>query len=171
MFGSYPYSPNIYEDNTVEFIHVYVKPGKPRVLDKRIKEKSRLSQDEWLDLTQQVWWIYPEDVKRTGGHPAPFPLELPARLIAMYSFTTDAELGFPGDVVLDMFSGSGTTSVAARRMGRRYIGVDACEEYNEFARNRLKPRIGGKTSIKIGTRLVKKRPPSTKVHEPTLFEK
>jgi len=169
MFGSYPFPPNIYEDNTVEFIHVYVKPGKPRVLDKRVKEKSKLSQDEWLDLTQQVWWMYPEDVKRAGGHPAPFPVELPARLIAMYSFAAAPGAHFPGDVVLDMFSGSGTTCLAAKRMGRRYVGIDACEEYNEFARNRLQPRIGGKLDIRIGTRLVKGRR-SRKPHaQPTLF--
>ena len=171
MFGSYPFPPNIYEDNTVEFIHVYVKPGKPRVLDKAIKEKSKLSQDEWVDLTQQVWWIYPEDVKRAGGHPAPFPVELPARLIAMYSFAAVPEQDFAGDVVLDTFSGSGTSCVAAKRMGRRYVGIDACEEYNEFARNRLKPRVGGKIRIKIGTRLVKKRRSSEKERQAVLFRK
>jgi modification methylase len=169
MFGSYPYPPNIYEDNTVEFIHVFVKPGKPRVLDKKIKERSKLSQEEWLDLTQQVWWIYPEDVRRSGGHPAPFPVELPSRLIAMYTFAAVPEMDFPGDVVLDMFSGSGTTSWAAKQMSRRYLGIDACEEYNEFARNRLKPRLGGRTNITIGTRLVKKRPTPSRHKESSLF--
>jgi len=171
MFGSYPFPPNIYEDNTVEFIHVYVKPGKPRTLAKAVKEKSRLSQDEWLDLTQQVWSMYPEDVKRTGGHPAPFPVQLPARLIAMYSFAAVPELGFQGDVVLDMFSGSGTTCVAAKQMRRRFVGIDACEEYNEFARNRLEPRMGGKLSIKIGTRLVKKRRTTRREQQTALFGK
>ena len=171
MFGSYPFPPNIYEDNTVEFIHVYVKPGKPRTLAKAVKEKSKLSQDEWLDLTQQVWWMYPEDVKRTGGHPAPFPVELPARLIAMYSFAAVPELSFQGDVVLDMFSGSGTTCVAAKDMGRRFVGIDACEEYNEFARNRLEPRMGGKLRIKIGTRLVKKGRGTRREQQTVLFGK
>ena len=171
MFGSYPFPPNIYEDNTVEFIHVYVKAGKPRTLAKAVKEKSKLSQDEWLDLTQQVWWMYPEDVKRTGGHPAPFPVELPARLIAMYSFAAVPELNFQGDVILDMFSGSGTTCVAAKGMGRRFVGIDACEEYNEFARNRLEPRMGGKLSIKIGTRLVKKGRGTRREQQTVLFGK
>ncbi|MFH1730672.1 MAG: site-specific DNA-methyltransferase [Planctomycetota bacterium] len=171
MFGSYPFPPNIYEDNTVEFIHVYVKPGKPRTLARAVKEKSKLSQDEWLDLTRQVWWMYSEDVKRTGGHPAPFPVELPARLIAMYSFAAVPELGFQGDVVLDMFSGSGTTCVAAKRMGRRFVGIDACEEYNEFARNRLEPRMGGKLRIKIGTRLVKKGRGTRREQQTVLFGK
>ncbi len=171
MFGSYPFPPNIYEDNTVEFIHVYVKPGKPRVLPKAVKQESKLSQDEWLDLTQQVWWIYPEDVKRTGGHPAPFPVELPARLIAMYSFAAVPERDFQGDVVLDMFNGSGTTCVAAKQMGRRYVGIDACEEYNEFARNRLKPRIGGKLNIKVGTRVLKRRRSGSRDRQSVLFQK
>jgi len=169
MFGSYPYPPNMYEDNTVEFIHVYVKPGKPRTLPKTVKEKSTLSQEEWLDLTQQVWWIYPEDVKRAGGHPAPFPLELPARLIAMYSFAAVSEAGFAGDVVLDMFNGSGTTCLAAKRMRRRYVGMDVNPEYNDFARNRLRPRLGGRVKIKVGTRLAKKKASPTQVREPTLF--
>jgi len=85
MFGSYPYPPNIYENNTIEFINVFVKPGEPKKLEKRVKEYSKLSVEEWMDLTRQVWYMYPEDVSRSGSHPAPFPVKLPARLIAMYS--------------------------------------------------------------------------------------
>ncbi len=58
---------------------------------------------------------------------------------------------------------------AAKQMHRRYVGIDVCEEYNEFARNRLAPRVGGRTSIKIGTRLVKKRRAPARAHEPSLF--
>jgi len=137
MFGSYPYPPNIYEDNTIEFINVLVKPGRPRKLSRRIKEASRLPQDLWLNLTMQVWPIYPEDVSRTGGHPAPFPVALPQRLILMYTFAAVREEGFEGDIVLDPFAGSGATCVAARAAGRRYIGIDINEEYCAFARRRL----------------------------------
>lgn len=137
MFGSYPYPPNIYEDNTIEFINVFVKPGKPRKISKKIKENSKLSQKEWLNLSMQVWPIYPEDVSRTKGHPAPFPLELPARLISMYTFRRTKKADFDGDIVLDMFVGSGTACVAAKRLERRYIGIDINPYYVRTARKQV----------------------------------
>lgn len=121
MFGSYPYPPNLYEQNTVEFITVLVKPGKPPKWEPSVKEASRLSEREWMDLTKQVWWIYPEDVKR-AMHPAPFPEALPNRLIAMYTFR--AASGYGGDTVLDPFCGTGATCVAAKRLGRNFIGIE-----------------------------------------------
>ena len=120
MFGSYPFPPNIYEDNTIEFIHVFVKDGPPPAVPPGAKEQSRLSQEEWRNLTMQVWPMYPADVQR-ARHPAPFPLVLPQRLIKMYTFAGAPEAGFNGDIVLDMFNGSGTTCVAARAMDRNWI--------------------------------------------------
>lgn len=137
MFGSYPYPPNIYENNTIEFINVFVKPGKPRKLPPEVKESSRLSQDEWMDLTRQVWFIYPEDVARKGPHPAPFPEKLPARLIAMYTFRGVPAMDFQGDIVLDMFCGTGATCVAAKKLGRRFIGIDGSSRFCEIGRQRL----------------------------------
>lgn len=149
MFGSYPYPPNLYEDNTIEFINVLVKPGKPRRLPKAVKERSRLTQQQWLNLTMQVWPIYPEDVARTGGHPAPFPVLLPQRLILMYTFAAAPEEGFPGDIVLDMFCGTGATCVAAKSTGRRYIGIDLSPEFCDFARHRLEPQQHPSPSIRV----------------------
>ncbi len=63
------------------------------------------------------------------GHPAPFPVELPYRLIQLYTFR--------GDVVLDPFCGSGTTCIAALRTNRHFIGVDNSEEYVGLARKRI----------------------------------
>jgi DNA modification methylase len=137
MFGSYPYPPNLYERNYIEFISVFVKPGKPRTLPTAVKEASRLSQEEWMDLTQQIWWMYPENVPRLEGHPAPFPEALPNRLIAMYTFRAVPEADFPGDIVLDPLCGSGTTCVAARRLGRRFIGVDLNPAFCAFAHQRV----------------------------------
>jgi DNA modification methylase len=156
MFGSYPYPPNIYENNTVEFINVLVKAGKPRKLPNAVKEESKLSQEEWLNLTMQVWPIYPEDVNRSGGHPAPFPVELPARLTAMYTFRAVPSAGFPGDVVLDMFCGTGATCVAAKAMGRRYIGIDLHPGFCDMARHRLEPTKFPRPQLMI------RRPPSPK---------
>jgi DNA modification methylase len=138
MFGSYPFPPNIYEDNTIEFINLYVKDGVPPAIPKEAKAPSELTQEEWRNLTMQVWPIYPEDVQRAGGHPAPFPVVLPQRLIMMYTFKECPEAGFEGDIVLDMFNGTGATSVAARALGRKWIGIDLHPGYCEIARNRVR---------------------------------
>ena len=137
MFGSYPYPPNLYERNYVEFIAVFVKPGPPRTLPRSVKEPSRLTQDEWMDLTQQIWWMYPENVPRLAGHPAPFPEALPNRLIAMYTFRAVPAMDFPGDIVLDPFAGSGTTCVAARRLDRRFVGIDLNPDFCFHAQQRV----------------------------------
>ena len=137
MFGSYPYPPNIYEDNTIEFINVYVKDGPPPPVSKAAKEPSRLTQEEWRNLSMQIWPIYPEDVKRTGGHPAPFPTVLPQRLILMYSFRAAPDADFAGDIILDMFNGSGATTLAAKVTGRRWIGIDLNVDYCAHAETRL----------------------------------
>jgi len=137
MFGSYPYPPNIYEDNTIEFINVFVKAGKPPSLPKEAKDPSKLSQQEWRNLTMQVWPIYPEDVSRSGGHPCPFPVVLPQRLIMMYTFGRSPDTDFAGDIVLDMFNGTGASCVAARALHRNWIGIDIHAGYCGIARNRV----------------------------------
>ncbi len=137
MFGSYPYPPNIYEDNTIEFINVYVKGGAPPPIPKGAKEPSKLTQAEWRNLSMQVWPMYPEDVKRTGGHPAPFPTVLPQRLAMMYSFAKAPSVDFGGDLVLDMFNGTGATTAAAKAIGRRWLGIDLNPDFCQHAQRRL----------------------------------
>lgn len=136
MFGSYPYPGNIIENNTIEFINVYVKPGKPPKFSPDVKEANALSRAEWLDLTQQVWFMYPEDVKRSNDHPAPFPQKLPARCMRMYTY--GAFSTFAGEVVLDPFVGAGTTCAVAKSMGRRWIGIDISKPYLAFAEKRIR---------------------------------
>lgn len=140
MFGSYPYPPNIYENNTIEFISVFVKDGPPPSLPAKAKEPSKLLQSEWVNLTMQVWPIYPEDVKR-AAHPAPFPVVLPQRLIMMYTFRAAPEADFAGDIVLDMFNGTGSTSLATKVTGRNYIGIELNPEFCAVARTRLKTEL------------------------------
>ena len=135
MFGSYPYPGNIIENNTIEFINVYVKPGKPPKFTPDIKEANALTRTEWLNLAQQVWFMYPEDVKREQGHPAPFPAKLPARLMKLYTY--GAFNSFPGEMVLDPFAGTGTTCAVAKAMGRRWIGIDISSTYLRFAERRV----------------------------------
>ena len=135
MFGSYPFPGNIIENNTIEFINVLVKPGRPPKFSVAVREENRLTQGEWIDLAQQVWFMYPQDVKREGDHPAPFPEKLPGRLIRMY--THGAAGDFPGEVVLDPFCGTGTACAIAKRMNRRYIGIDISPKYIGMAEERL----------------------------------
>jgi SAM-dependent methyltransferase len=161
MFGSYPFPGNILENNTIEFINVYVKPGKPPKFDPPVKEANRLAQEEWVDLAQQVWFMYPEDVRREGDHPAPFPEKLPGRLIRMYTY--GAAEGFAGEIVLDPFCGTGTACAVAKRMGRRYIGIDISPRYAALAEDRVatarpkdppallvgRPKYPGKDELKL----------------------
>ena len=169
MFGSYPFPPNIYEDNTIEFINVFVKDGAPPSIPKEAKEPSRLTQEEWRNLTMQVWPLYPADVKRSGGHPCPFPLALPLRLIKMYTFQRAPEVGFEGDLVLDMFNGTGATAVAANSSGRNWIGIDLNPDYCKTARyraenERIDPDCILLESVKVkGAR-------NSKIVQPTLID-
>jgi site-specific DNA-methyltransferase (adenine-specific) len=74
-------------------------------------------------------WTFPAVSAKKIGHPAPFPEELPHRLIQLYSFK--------GDIILDPFAGSGTTCLAAARDSRYYIGYDINEDYLKLARDRI----------------------------------
>jgi len=87
-----------------------------------------ISRDEFLEATTDLWEIPPESATRVG-HPAPFPVELPRRLIELFTYE--------GDVVLDPFLGSGTTAVAAIRTGRHYVGFDTDASYVATARRRI----------------------------------
>jgi hypothetical protein len=87
-----------------------------------------VERDEFMAATLSVWDILPELAKRVG-HPAPFPVELAERVIRLYSYI--------GDVVLDPFLGSGTTAVAARQTGRRYVGYELEPAYCNLAAARI----------------------------------
>ncbi|MCY7298822.1 MAG: site-specific DNA-methyltransferase [Ilumatobacteraceae bacterium] len=111
-----------------------------RALDAKERSKrglpsvSTMSRDEFMEATVDVWEIPPESAARVG-HPAPFPIALPERLIHMNTYE--------GELVLDPFMGSGTTGVAAVRTGRHFIGYDTDAEYAVAAMT----RIGGESSV------------------------
>jgi site-specific DNA-methyltransferase (adenine-specific) len=90
---------------------------------------SDISDEEFMEATLSVWNIPPESAKRVG-HPAPFPLALAERVVKLYSYKND--------VVLDPFMGSGTTCLAAKKLGRHYVGLDISDEYCRLAQKRLK---------------------------------
>jgi modification methylase len=90
---------------------------------------STITRDEFLRDTLSVWDMPCESARRVK-HPAPFSVQLPERLISLYSFL--------GDIVLDPFMGSGTTAVAAIRSGRHYVGYELDENYVKLSEERIK---------------------------------
>ena len=128
-FGSYPYPPNIFSTYPYEWITVFSKEGKRKPVSKEIKEKSKLTTEEWQKWAiNSIWEMQPAKAK-AEGHPAPFPKELPMRLIKLYSFW--------GDTVLDPFAGTGTTLLAAQELGRKSIGFELNPEYIKLINKKL----------------------------------
>jgi len=125
FFGK-PYEPNAIIKNDIEFILMQRKPGgyrKPTVEQRRV---SRISKKDYSAWFQQIWNIPGASTK---NHPAPFPLELAYRLIRMFSFC--------GDTVVDTFSGTGTTMLAAIKANRNSIGIEIDPVYCQMAVKRL----------------------------------
>lgn len=123
MFGSYPFPTNFYAQNTIEFITVYVKNGKPVKIPREIKERSKLTQKQWVNYTKQIWTIPIPNKKDLafGKHSALMPEEIVRRCIKLFSFV--------GDIVLDPFAGSGTTLKVAKELKRSFVGYEICESY------------------------------------------
>jgi site-specific DNA-methyltransferase (adenine-specific) len=94
-----------------------------------LRRKSTISKEEFLEFTKSVWTFAAEPATKVG-HPAPFPVELPYRLIQLYTFK--------GEIVLDPFMGSGQTAIAAVKTRRHYVGYDINEEYIRLAERRIK---------------------------------
>lgn len=109
-----------------EYILVFSKGSFSR---KRNDKENSICKEDFLAWTKSVWTFPSVSAKRIG-HPAPFPEELPHRLIQLYTFA--------GDVVLDPFCGSGTTCLSALKSGRHYVGYDIEEKYIELANERIK---------------------------------
>ena len=105
-----------------------------------LPSESTIDADEFMAATLDVWDIPPESARRVS-HPAPFPVELPERLIRLFTYA--------GDLVLDPFMGSGSTLVAAARLGRRYAGYDLDPTYVDIARLRVRDEGASATPIAI----------------------
>lgn len=108
--------------------HEYVLVACKAQFARNRKGVSTITSEEFTKYTQSIWDIAPAHASRVG-HPAPFPLELPRRLIKLYSYVSD--------VVWDPLCGSGTTCLAALQEGRHYIGTDLSPEYVDLARKRV----------------------------------
>ena len=96
---------------------------------KRENRKNTIEKEQFLEWTKSVW-TFPDVSAKKIGHPAPFPEELPFRLIQLYSFKDD--------VVLDPFVGRGIICLAAVKTGRNFIGYDNNPDYVKLAENRIK---------------------------------
>lgn len=135
-FGTYPYPGGILINNMHEFILEFQKSNpkgyrKYAHLSKEQKEQSKLSKDFWLSIkNSDVWLMKPEKSGDNRNHPAPFPYELPYKLVKAYSYI--------GEVVLDPFLGSGTVLNVAADLGRSGIGYEINPEIAQEAVKRLK---------------------------------
>ncbi|HTX92925.1 MAG TPA: site-specific DNA-methyltransferase [Anaerolineales bacterium] len=93
------------------------------------KRASTIGRDEFLEYNKSVWSFAAEPARKIG-HPAPFPVELPRRLIQLYTFENE--------VVLDPFMGSGQTAIAALKSNRHYVGYEIDEDYVALAQKRIR---------------------------------
>jgi len=127
-----PYLPNGIIKNDRETIIMLRKPGGYRKPTPEMEELSRIKKEDYFQWFRPMW----ADITgaSTRDHPAPFPMEIPHRLIKMFSFV--------GDTVLDPFMGTGTTVAAACRSGRRSIGIDVEPEYVQMAKSRVSALAG-----------------------------
>lgn len=128
-WGSWQSATNPTLRDTHEYILVFSKGSFRR--DKMDGRRSTISKEEFLEYTKSVWGI-PSESARKVGHPAPFPVELPYRLIQLYTFSDE--------IVLDPFMGSGQTALAALKAGRHFLGYELSGEYCDLARRRIENR-------------------------------
>jgi len=116
---------------TLRDIHEYILVFSKDTFSRENIKKSRntISKEEFLEFTKSVW-TFPAEPAHKVGHPAPFPVELPYRLIQLYTYENE--------VVLDPFMGSGQTAIAAIKTNRHFIGYDIEEEYVKLSEKRIK---------------------------------
>lgn len=132
-FMGKPYEPNGVVKNDIEFILMQRKPGGYRTPDLATKVLSVIPEASHREWFQQIWSGVTG--ASTRHHPAPYPLELAARLIRMFSFV--------GDTVLDPFLGTATTALAAARCGRNSVGYEIDADYLTYAHKRVREQTAG----------------------------
>jgi DNA modification methylase len=125
-WGSWQSAANPTLRDVHEYILVFSKGSFSR--KKPAGQPDTIGRDEFLETTKSVW-TFPTETARKVGHPAPFPVELPRRLIQLYTFA--------GELVLDPFMGSGQTAIAALRSGRHFVGYETEPGYVKLAEERI----------------------------------
>lgn len=147
-WGSYRSPANPVLRDVTERVVIASKGRFDRASDARQRERlglpheTDIDADEFMAATLDVWEIAPESARRVQ-HPAPFPVELPERLIGLYTYR--------GDLVLDPFMGSGSALVAAARLGRRYVGYDLDPQYARIARHRVEREAAADAVVSTGS--------------------
>jgi len=126
IMGSFPFPRNGILKIDYEFILLFKKQGIPPKPTKEQKELSAMTKEEWNTYFSGHWYFAGA---KQDGHIAMFPEELPARLIKMFAFA--------GDTVLDPFLGSGTTSLAARHLGRNSVGYEINPDFIPLVKDKL----------------------------------
>ena len=154
IMGSYPHPPNGVVELDYEFILIFKKPGPAKRIDPETKTASALTKEEWKEYFAGHWHF---GGARKAGHEAVFPLELPLRLIRMFSFA--------GETVLDPFLGSGTTLEAALATGRQGIGYEINPDYLELIRTKT-----GGAALEVETRPARPRISAPAGYQPSIQE-
>jgi len=115
---------------TLRDIHEYVLVFSKASFGRKNPDKraNSISKEEFLEFTKSIW-TFPAEAASKVGHPAPFPIELPYRLIQLYTFENE--------VVLDPFMGSGQTAIAALKANRQFVGYDIDTNYVALAEKRI----------------------------------
>jgi len=131
-WGSWKSASNPTLRDVHEYILVYSKGAykRERKRNERKTKQNSISKEAFIEWTKSIWTFNAESAKRVG-HPAPFPIDLPYRLIQLYSFTSD--------IVLDPFMGSGTTGIAALKSARNFVGFEISQEYIDLVNKRIAP--------------------------------
>jgi modification methylase len=137
-WGSWQSAANPILRDVHEYILIFSKGDYKRA---KGNKENTITKEQFLEWTKSIWTMNAESARRIG-HPAPFPEELPHRLMQLYSFTDD--------IILDPFIGSGTTAVAAMKAKRKYVGYEISKEYVKLADKRMKPE--SKTILKTSKR-------------------
>jgi len=130
-WGSWQSASNPTLRDVHEYILVFSKGDYKR---ERRNKQNTITKEQFIEWTKSIWTMNPESARKIG-HPAPFPEELPYRLIQLYSFADD--------IVLDPFMGSGTTALSALKSNRKFVGYDTDEKYIKLAEARLNSYMPG----------------------------
>ncbi len=128
-WGSWQSAANPVLRDVHEYILVFSKGDYNRIANGK---QNTITKEQFMEWTKSIWTMNAESARRIG-HPAPFPEELPYRLIQLYSFKDD--------IVIDPFMGSGTTAVSAVKSERKFVGYEVNQEYISLAKNRLMPYL------------------------------
>jgi len=125
-WGSWKSPSNPYLKYTWEFLEIFSKGSLKKQGE---RENIDITADEFKKLVVAKWDIALERKMKEYGHPAMFPENLASSAMKLFSYR--------GDIILDPFNGVGTTTAVAKKLGRKYVGIDISEEYNKKAEKRL----------------------------------